>query len=186
MDPAESPILPAAIRSLPRPEPASPLQNRVPGAERGRLHLPHLAVLADEGRLLRNDCRLSPQVSALVKKKKPEGPHFTQVSSEHVTVPKWLPFAAMHRVDFYSTFTKNCSGSFTEEEIRNIRAFYYAMCAEADAMLGKLTTPVPFHHFGRVGFSSGMKMEHWCVDRSADFSAERKPSAEQHRCHLHG
>lgn len=58
------------------------------------------------------------------------------MSSEHVTVPKWLPVAAMHPVDFYSTFTKNCSGFFTEVEIKNIRAFYYAMCAEADAMLG--------------------------------------------------
>lgn len=65
---------------------------------------------------------------------------FTQVSSEYVTVPKWLPVAAMHPVDFYSTFTKNCSGFFTEDEIKNIRAFYYAMCAEADAMLGELTT----------------------------------------------
>lgn len=65
-----------------------------------------------------------------------KGSCFTQVSSEHVTVPKWLPVAAMHPVDFYSTFTKNCSGFFTEEEIKNIRAFYYAMCAEADAMLG--------------------------------------------------
>lgn len=65
-----------------------------------------------------------------------KGSFFKQVSSEHVTVPKWLPVAAMHPVDFYSTFTKNCSDSFTEEEIKNIRAFYYAMCAEADAMLG--------------------------------------------------
>lgn len=44
--------------------------------------------------------------------------------------------AAMHPVDYYSTLTKNCSGDFTEEEIKSIRAFYYAMCAEADAMLG--------------------------------------------------
>lgn len=44
--------------------------------------------------------------------------------------------AAMHPVDYYSTFTKNCSGDFTEEEVKKIRAFYYAMCAEADAMLG--------------------------------------------------
>ncbi|KAM9391380.1 arylsulfatase K isoform 2-T3 [Pholidichthys leucotaenia] len=61
-----------------------------------------------------------------------------KVSSELVSVPKWLPLTAMHPVDYYSTFTKNCSGSFTEEEVRSIRAFYYAMCAEADAMLGQV------------------------------------------------
>ncbi|TWW59999.1 Arylsulfatase K [Takifugu flavidus] len=68
------------------------------------------------------------------------------VSSEQVTVPKWLPGAAMHPVDFYSTFTKNCSGFFTEEEIVNIRAFYYAMCAEADAMLGQLISALRETH----------------------------------------
>lgn len=61
-----------------------------------------------------------------------------KVSSELITVPKWLPTAAMHPVDYYSTFTKNCSGVFTEEEVKSIRAFYYAMCAEADAMLGQV------------------------------------------------
>lgn len=54
-----------------------------------------------------------------------------------MSVPKWLRFEDMHPVDFYSTFTKNCSDHFTEEEIRNIRAFYYAMCAETDSMLGE-------------------------------------------------
>uniref|UniRef100_A0AAQ5X0F5 Arylsulfatase K n=2 Tax=Amphiprion ocellaris TaxID=80972 RepID=A0AAQ5X0F5_AMPOC len=61
-----------------------------------------------------------------------------KVSSELITVPKWLPMAAMHPVDYYSTVTKNCSGVFTEEEVVSIRAFYYAMCAEADAMLGQV------------------------------------------------
>ncbi|CAG5921383.1 unnamed protein product [Menidia menidia] len=60
------------------------------------------------------------------------------VSSELISVPKWLPLAAMHPVDHYSTFTKNCSGAFTEEEVKSVRAFYYAMCAEADAMLGQV------------------------------------------------
>ena len=46
----------------------------------------------------------------------------------------------MHPVDYYSTFTKNCSGEFTQEEIRTIRAYYYAMCAEADAMLGQYSS----------------------------------------------
>lgn len=57
---------------------------------------------------------------------------------ELITVPKWLPLSDMHPVDYYSTFTKNCSGNFTEQEVRKIRAFYYAMCAETDAMLGQV------------------------------------------------
>lgn len=61
-----------------------------------------------------------------------------KVSSELITIPKWLPMASMHPVDYYSTFTKNCSGVFTEEEVKNIRVFYYAMCAETDAMLGQV------------------------------------------------
>ncbi|KAK0142987.1 Arylsulfatase K [Merluccius polli] len=61
-----------------------------------------------------------------------------KVSFDLISIPKWLPMAAMHPVDYYSTFTKNCSGEFSQEEIRNIRAFYYAMCAEADAMLGQV------------------------------------------------
>lgn len=71
-----------------------------------------------------------------------------QVSSELITVPKWLPLAALHPVDYYTTYTKNCTGSFTEEEVRRIRAFYYAMCAEADALLGWLTAVV---HQGLAG-----------------------------------
>jgi len=43
----------------------------------------------------------------------------------------------MHPVDYYSSYTKNCTGEFTKQEVRNIRAFYYAMCAETDAMLGR-------------------------------------------------
>ncbi|KAL0979773.1 hypothetical protein UPYG_G00189460 [Umbra pygmaea] len=61
-----------------------------------------------------------------------------KVMPELISIPKWLPFSDMHPVDYYSTFTKNCSGNFTEEEIREIRTFYYAMCAETDAMLGQV------------------------------------------------
>ncbi|XP_006784136.1 arylsulfatase K isoform X2 [Neolamprologus brichardi] len=62
----------------------------------------------------------------------------TKVNSDLISVPKWLPLAAMHPVDYYSTFTKNCSSVFTDDEVKSIRAFYYAMCAEADAMLGQV------------------------------------------------
>ncbi|XP_077418342.1 arylsulfatase K [Vanacampus margaritifer] len=61
-----------------------------------------------------------------------------KVNSELVSVPTWLPLTSMHPVDYYSTVTKNCSGDFTKEEVEGIRAFYYAMCAEADAMLGRV------------------------------------------------
>ncbi|XP_069043633.1 arylsulfatase K isoform X2 [Lepisosteus oculatus] len=61
-----------------------------------------------------------------------------KVSHHLVTVPTWLPFSRMHQVDFYSTYTKNCSSNFTEQELKDIRTFYYAMCAEADAMLGEI------------------------------------------------
>lgn len=60
-----------------------------------------------------------------------------QVNYDAIKIPKWPPFSEMHPVDYYSTYTKNCSGKFTQEEIRNIRAHYYAMCAETDAMLGR-------------------------------------------------
>lgn len=61
-----------------------------------------------------------------------------KVMYELISLPKWLPLSSMHPVDYYSTYTKNCTGNFTEEEVRNIRAFYYAMCAETDAMLGQV------------------------------------------------
>nr|XP_055067789.1 arylsulfatase K [Misgurnus anguillicaudatus] len=65
-----------------------------------------------------------------------------KVSYEQVTVPKWLKFEDMHPVDYYSTFTKNCSSNFTDQEIRNIRAFYYAMCAETDSMIGEVIAAI--------------------------------------------
>ncbi|XP_031216552.1 arylsulfatase K isoform X1 [Mastomys coucha] len=61
-----------------------------------------------------------------------------KVAYDAIKIPKWLPLSQMHSVDYYSSYTKNCTGKFTENEIKNIRAFYYAMCAETDAMLGKI------------------------------------------------
>uniref|UniRef100_A0A8C6WD91 Arylsulfatase K n=1 Tax=Nannospalax galili TaxID=1026970 RepID=A0A8C6WD91_NANGA len=61
-----------------------------------------------------------------------------KVSHDAIKIPKWLPLSEMHPVDYYSSYTKNCTGKFTEKEIKNIRAFYYAMCAETDAMLGEI------------------------------------------------
>lgn len=61
-----------------------------------------------------------------------------KVSYKNITLPKWLPLKKMHPVDFYSSYTKNCTGYFTDQEIINIRAHYYAMCAETDAIMGEI------------------------------------------------
>ncbi|KAE8635769.1 hypothetical protein XENTR_v10002729 [Xenopus tropicalis] len=61
-----------------------------------------------------------------------------KVSYKNVTVPEWKPLQSMHPVDYYSSYTKNCTAPFTDQEIRDIRANYYAMCAEADGLLGEI------------------------------------------------
>ncbi|XP_006885454.1 PREDICTED: LOW QUALITY PROTEIN: arylsulfatase K [Elephantulus edwardii] len=61
-----------------------------------------------------------------------------KVYDNAIKIPKWLPLSEMHPIDYYSSYTKNCTGKFTKKEIKNIRAFYYAMCAETDAMLGEI------------------------------------------------
>ncbi|XP_077923172.1 arylsulfatase K isoform X3 [Halichoerus grypus] len=66
-----------------------------------------------------------------------------KVSYDAIKIPKWSPLSEMHPIDYYSSYTKNCTGKFTEKEIKNIRAFYYAMCAETDAMLDIVGAPLP-------------------------------------------
>ncbi|KAI6058511.1 Arylsulfatase K [Aix galericulata] len=61
-----------------------------------------------------------------------------KVMYEAIKIPKWSSLSEMHPVDYYSSYTKNCTGQFTKKEVKNIRAFYYAMCAETDAMLGEV------------------------------------------------
>ncbi|XP_036702024.1 arylsulfatase K isoform X1 [Balaenoptera musculus] len=78
--------------------------------------------------LLRQEGR--PMVNLVPKK--------TKVSYDAIKIPKWSPLSEMHPIDYYSSYTKNCTGKFTEKEIKDIRAFYYAMCAETDAMLGEI------------------------------------------------
>ncbi|KAM5193832.1 arylsulfatase K [Mantella aurantiaca] len=61
-----------------------------------------------------------------------------KVSYKNITLPRWLPLKKMHPVDYYSSYTKNCTGHFTDQEILNIRANYYAMCAETDGIMGEI------------------------------------------------
>ncbi|CAM9979691.1 unnamed protein product [Lampetra planeri] len=64
-----------------------------------------------------------------------------------VVVPRWLPPDETHPSDAYATFVKNCSGPFADDEIIAVRAAYYAMCAETDAMLGAVVRAL-----GAAGF----------------------------------
>ncbi|XP_060700243.1 arylsulfatase K isoform X3 [Hemiscyllium ocellatum] len=66
-----------------------------------------------------------------------------RVKYHSIRIPKWLAFSEMHPVDFYSSYTKNCTGNFTNQDILDIRSFYYAMCAETDLMLDIAGIPVP-------------------------------------------
>jgi arylsulfatase K len=54
-----------------------------------------------------------------------------------------LALEILSSVDQYAVLTKNCSGNWTENEIREIRTYYFAMLAEVDNMLGELFRVVP-------------------------------------------
>lgn len=60
------------------------------------------------------------------------------VNHDAITMPVWASEDQMHPVQLYETVTKNCSGNWTSDEIRTIRATYYAMVAEADAFVGQI------------------------------------------------
>ncbi|XP_069081729.1 arylsulfatase K isoform X2 [Pleurodeles waltl] len=95
-------------------------------------------------------------------------PYWLQkVSYEAITFPEWIPLGDMHPVDYYSTFTKNCTGDFTKKEILDIRACYYAMCAETDAMLGEVI--------------SALSDAHLLEDTVVIFSSDHGELAMEHR-----
>lgn len=51
-------------------------------------------------------------------------------------MPEWLQRCTP--VDSYSLYTKSCTGEFSEQEVRKLKAFYYAAYKRTDAMLGVL------------------------------------------------
>ena len=62
------------------------------------------------------------------------------VNHNAITIPVWSSENNMHPVQLYETVTKNCSGDWSSDEVRAIRATYYAMVAEADAFVGQIFT----------------------------------------------
>ena len=60
------------------------------------------------------------------------------VNHNAITMPVWASEDQMHPVQLYETITKNCSGNWSSDDIRTIRATYYAMVAEADAFVGQI------------------------------------------------
>ncbi|KYO48717.1 arylsulfatase K isoform A [Alligator mississippiensis] len=78
-----------------------------------------------------------------------------KVMYEAIKIPKWIPLSDMHPIDYYSSYTKNCTGHFTKKEIRDIRAFYYAMCAETDAMLDHGELAMEHQQFYKMSMYEG-------------------------------
>lgn len=60
------------------------------------------------------------------------------VNHSAITIPVWAEENDMHPVQLYETVTKNCSGNWSSDVVRSIRATYYAMVAEADAFVGQI------------------------------------------------
>ncbi|XP_065178830.1 arylsulfatase K-like [Sycon ciliatum] len=60
------------------------------------------------------------------------------VDKTRITMPRWKAEKDMHPVQRYETITKNCSGNWSADTVRDIRAFYYAMVAEADGFVGSV------------------------------------------------
>ncbi|XP_061405913.1 uncharacterized protein LOC133341375 [Lethenteron reissneri] len=86
-----------------------------------------------------------------------------------VVVPRWLPPDETHPSDAYATFVKNCSGPFADDEVIAVRAAYYAMCAETDAMLGAVVRAL-----GAAGF-------HLHGDTYVAFTCDHGELALEHR-----
>lgn len=62
------------------------------------------------------------------------------VNHDAITMPVWAEEDKMHPVQQYETVTKNCSGNWSTDDVKAIRATYYAMVAEADAFVGQIFT----------------------------------------------
>ena len=65
-----------------------------------------------------------------------------KIDRSKVEVPEWLPYDEMHPCDLQSSMLKGCTPSesdanafFDPERRRGVRAVYYAMIAEFDAMV---------------------------------------------------
>nr|XP_039273121.1 arylsulfatase K-like [Styela clava] len=71
-----------------------------------------------------------------------------KVSTGDIHIPQWLPLNQMHPVDIYSTIVKNCSSQFSQQELIDIKSYFYAMCAETDAMVGEI-----FDAINKYGFT---------------------------------
>jgi len=74
---------------------------------------------------------------------------FERINISAVTVPSWEPLEELHPCDLQSSMLKGCTPSDSDAEAfydkdrrRRIRAIYYAMIAEFDAMVGEYVATI--------------------------------------------
>jgi len=60
------------------------------------------------------------------------------VHDDLVAPPPTQPVGAMHPYDTFMSSSKSTLGSFTADEVVQVRRTYYAMCAETDFLLGRV------------------------------------------------
>ena len=58
------------------------------------------------------------------------------VDQSNIPLPIWLNEDEFHPADQYQSISKNVWGNFTDTDIQNVRATYYAMNVETDYLLG--------------------------------------------------
>mmetsp|Transcript_21099 Transcript_21099/g.64898 ORF Transcript_21099/g.64898 Transcript_21099/m.64898 type:complete len:609 (+) Transcript_21099:50-1876(+) len=84
----------------------------------------------------------------------------------------------MHPYDVYQTMSKAVYRDFTAEEVATVRETYFAMCAEADYLLGRVVdAAAPFWNDSYVVFISDhgeMNMEHRQVWKNAFYEASAR------------
>ena len=69
--------------------------------------------------------------------------YLNQIDKSKIPMPKWTNFSNYHPVDQYATVTKNVSGDWDPEEIKNIRHHYYGMLKEVDEIFGTVLNAIP-------------------------------------------
>eukprot|EP01084_Bolivina_argentea_P020443 38010_1 len=103
------------------------------------------------------------------------------VAVNDIPLPKWLPESQFHPADKYQSISKDIWQNFTDTDINNIRATYYAMNVETDYMMGSVINAAYLNGWNEsntmIIFTSDhgdMAMEHRQVLKNSMYEASTR------------